>query len=126
PPIGLPVHMLRPLVRSGQTALVANSTNWNESDLQLMPLPNQTMELPLLRGEAWVCGHGFASAFSHRGYAAFCWDFLKADVGSSWSDIYPNGSHKAPIYSTGAGEVILVSQSSPPTNVNDPETENMV
>lgn len=125
-PIGLPVQMQRPVVRSGQTALVANSTDRNESDRQLIPLPDQTMELPFLRGEAWVCGQGFASAFSHRGYAAFCWDFLKADVGSSWSDIYPNGSHKAPIYSTGGGEVISVSQSSPPPDVSDPETENMV
>ena len=118
---GLPTRMLRPVVRSGQTALVVNSANWSGSDMQLIPLPeHHTMELPFLPGEAWVCTQGFASGGSHSGSSAFCWDFQKADAGLTWADVYPNGSFRAPIYSTGDGEVTLVD------NPIDPNIENQV
>jgi hypothetical protein len=126
-PSGLPMRMLRPIVRSGETALVVGPVNWNASDMMLIPMPkHETMELPFLSGDAWRVSQGFAQPFSHRGYAAFCWDFLKEGGGSAWTDLYPHGTHKAPIYSTVDGEITHVSQIGPSINPSEPEQDNMI
>ena len=119
-------RMLRDVAYSGHTSLVLSSVNWSGLDSHLMPFPNHDlMELPFLSGEAWSIGQGFAAEYSHRGYAAFCWDFLKAGAGNGWGDLYPNGSFRAPVYSTGTGEVIFASDQSPPVDPANRETENM-
>ena len=119
--------MRRAFSRSGETELVPNSSNWSSQDVNLIPLPTlDAMELPFLTGEAWSVPQGVAADFSHRGYAAFCWDFVKADVGSGFGDVYPNGSFKAPIFSVCPGEVITESHASPPVSSGDDESENMI
>jgi murein DD-endopeptidase MepM/ murein hydrolase activator NlpD len=124
---GLPPRMMRATVRSGQTALVANSVNWSGLDKQLIPLPeHQTMELPFRVGDAWKITQGFAADFSHRGYAAFCWDFQKADSLNRWTDVYPSGSFNAPIYSTDDGTVTYVYDGSPLPGATETGPDNMV
>ena len=123
----LPQRLLRPIVLSGETAILTNSRNWSNLDINLIPLPmHQAMELPFLSGEAWTITQGFAATFSHHGYAAFCWDFMKADVGGDWTTVYPNGSNRAPLYSTCDGTVTFVSHINPPINPGAPERDNMV
>ena len=101
--------------RSGQTELVAASSNRDGVDGDLIPLPlNSLMELPFLAGEAWYCAQGFAAEFSHRGYAAFCQDFVEADLPGDWNQQYPLSTNGAPIFSTGEGTVSMVVDSYPP------------
>ena len=101
------------------------ATTLTAADAAVIPLPqHDRQELPFLAGEAWECPQGIAAAFSHRGYAAFCWDFVLADTGAAWTDVYPNGSFRAPVFSAGEGEVLMVSDVSPPAT--GPETENQV
>ncbi len=127
PPLRQPPRLLRPVALSGQAIRVPTSADWSGADRGLIPLPaHNPMQLPLLAGEAWGITQGFAADYSHRGYAAFCWDFQKADVGRGWGDVYPNGSFRAPVYATGADAVALVSDDSPPASAGDSETENMV
>ena len=121
------LRMRRVFFRSGETELVPNSSNWSSQDVNLIPLPAlDAMELPFLTGEAWSIPQGFAADFSHRGYAAFCLDFVKADVGVGFGDVYPNGSFKAPILSVCPGAVITESHASPPVSSGDDESENMI
>ena len=120
-----PARLARPVVRSGETAVVP--TTWTVADLAAIPLPrNDRQELPFLSGEAWLCAQGTAATFSHRGYAAFCWDFVVADTGGAWTDVYPNGSFQAPVFSVGEGETLTVSDVSPPASATEKETENQV
>lgn len=120
-------QLSRATVISGAAAVIAQSANWSAADLGLIPLPaHDPQQLPFLSGEAWGVPQGFAADFSHRGYAAFCWDFVKADVGTGWGDIYPSGSFRAPVYSTGVGEITHVSDDSPPVSPGDSETENQI
>jgi len=63
------------------------------------------MHLPFPPGEAWKVIQGYDRKFgSHRGYAAFCFDFKVA--GHKQDAPYPEGSRSAPMYASATGRVV--------------------
>ena len=111
----LPAELARPVTYRGAARRVNTSANRdNTKDANLLPLPTkqQLMDLPFPPGEAWSVIQGVDQrAGSHRGYAAFCWDFMVAD--QPQGGVYPTGSDGAPFYASAPGRVITVRESAP-------------
>jgi len=112
----LPAKLARPVSYHHAAHAVSGSSDRNNGkDAKLLPLPTeqQVMDLPFPSGEAWsvIQGVDFQGG-SHRGYAAFCWDFMVADQPQDGA--YPKGSDGAPFYACAPGPVITVRESAPP------------
>ncbi len=108
----LPAKLARPVTfREAARRVNTSADRDSAKDAKLLPLPTeqQVMDLPFPVGEAWNVLQGVDhQAGSHRGYAAFCWDFTLADepVGGE----YPDGSDGAPFYASAPGKVITVRE----------------
>jgi len=61
-----------------------SATRNTTSDNEKLPMPTQqrTYRLPFKHGEIWQVLQAFNSYGSHRGYAAFCWDFIYVPRGA--------------------------------------------
>ena len=82
-------------------------------DRARLPAPVQTiaLQLPFSAGETWTVLQGIDDpAGSHDGYAAFCWDFIRATtVGSSWQN--QANTKSAVLKASAAGTVAVVNDS---------------
>ena len=109
----LPAKLARPVTYRKAARRVNSSADRNNTkDSKLLPLPTEqeVMDLPFPLGEAWSVMQGVdKQAGSHRGYAAFCWDFIVADEPKG--GVYPDGSNGAPFYASAPGKVITVRES---------------
>ncbi len=107
-----PAKLDRPLTYRNAAHRVKTSADRDSfKDAKKLPLPTEqvVMDLPFPPGEAWEVIQGpEQGGGSHRGYAAFCWDFIVADQPQAGE--YPNGSDGAPFYASAPGEVLTVRQ----------------
>jgi hypothetical protein len=104
--------LTRPVQLNGVASEVETSANHNSmSDASLLPLPTaqKTMFLPFAPGEEWRVIQAVNQADgTHKGYAAFCWDFILD--GYPQGGEYPQGTKGAPLYAASSGTVLNVDQ----------------
>ena len=92
PPAGSPATLKRPLTRTPAAMLGAVSEDRDSaSDANLLPLAlTSHMHVPFPVGQPVYVIQGFDDpGGSHKGYAAFCWDFMHAGVPQQVSDGVP-------------------------------------
>lgn len=88
---------------SARLVMVSGSHSGADAQRLLAPVHQARMHLPFAGGQEWTVLQPFDNpdpAGSHNDYAAFCWDFVRANIGDPLST-----TCGAPLYLTAAGTV---------------------